>query len=84
VLPEWPDHREQGILTLRWYTHSRSSEMGRAWLALGRALEAEGDTRGTREACGHVLRLWADADDYLQDSVQAARDALERLAVEVG
>jgi hypothetical protein len=58
--------------------------MGRAWLALGRALEADGDDRGAREAYGHVLRIWADADDYLADDVAAARSALERLTARTG
>jgi hypothetical protein len=69
---------------LQRFTHTRPAEMGRAWLALGRALEADGDDRGAREAYGHVLRIWADADDYLADDVAAARSALERLTTRIG
>jgi hypothetical protein len=84
LLSQQPDRRTQGIRALRWFTRNSASDTGRAWLALGRALEADGDAAGARDAYGHVLRVWADADDYLADEVAEARTALQRLTAEIG
>jgi hypothetical protein len=79
-----PEHRTAGIRMLRWITRSWTSHTGDAYLLLGRALEADGDPAGARDAYQHVLRFWNDAEPYRHPEREEARRALARLAATEG
>ncbi|UCC73838.1 MAG: hypothetical protein JSV86_04560 [Gemmatimonadota bacterium] len=83
TLAAYPDTREEGIRRLR-YAHSDGELVFWAlhYLALGQALEAEGDGAGAITAYSQFIRLWEKADPELQPRVETARRALERLAAE--
>ena len=77
-----PERRPQAIRMLRQQTTTVITNVGEHFLALARALEAEGDRAAARDAYAHVLRLWANAAEFRQPALDEARRALERLAVE--
>jgi TolB-like protein len=80
ILTTIPHRRREGIRMLRWHTATIAFGTGAAYLHLGRALEAENDAPGAREAYGHVLRYWAGADEYRRADYEEARGALVRLS----
>jgi TolB-like protein len=80
VLTTIPHRRREGIRMLRWRTATVAFATGATYLSLGRALEAEGDVNGARDAYGHVLRYWAGADEYRRADYDEALAALTRLA----
>jgi tetratricopeptide (TPR) repeat protein len=55
-------------------------QRAQAWERAGLLSEEVGDTVTALDAYRHFVELWADADPELQPRVQAAREALERLA----
>ena len=79
VLSRIPARRAQAIRMLRWQTVHTTIQTGDAYLALARALEAEGDIAGAREAYQHVYRLWHDADSHRHAGRDEAFQALARL-----
>jgi tetratricopeptide (TPR) repeat protein len=83
ALTAYPQTRQEGIRRLR-YAHPIDDIVfyGPQYLALGQALEAEGDVAGAVEAYSHFIRLWDRADPGLQPRVETARRALERLGGE--
>jgi tetratricopeptide (TPR) repeat protein len=58
--------------------------IGPQYLALGQALEAEGDIAGAIAAYSRFIELWEKADPELQPRVETARRRLERLSAESG
>lgn len=82
ALADVPGRRTQAIRMLRRETTYNVTNLGDHYFALARALDAEGDRAGAREAYGHVLRVWAHAADFRQPALAEARRALERLAQE--
>jgi len=82
LLARQPERRAQGIRILRWHAVHHAVNTGRSFLELGRALEAEGDRMGARDAYQHVLRLLHHADPYRRADWEEARAALMRIALE--
>lgn len=86
TLAAYPPTRAEGIRRLR-YAHALFTDMiyfGLNYLALGQALEAEGDVAGAVAAYSRFIELWKDADPELQPRVETARRALQRLTAESG
>lgn len=82
VLSTIPERRAQAIRILRYQTVHTAVNTGQSFLSLARALEQDGDRAGAREAYGHVLRLWNQADEHRHAARAEAARALERLAGE--
>jgi tetratricopeptide (TPR) repeat protein len=83
TLTAYPETRAEGIRRLRYaQTPGETVYHGLRYLALGQALEAEGDAAGAIEAYSQFVRLWEKADPELQPRVETARRALERLGGE--
>lgn len=82
VLASRPASREEGIRRLRWGFEQEPDYLPLAYEALGRALEAKGDTTGALDAYGRFARLWAGADAGLQPRVELARRAMADLTAE--
>jgi hypothetical protein len=78
-----PETRAEGIRLLRYgFTEGVVSEMAtlpHALLALGHALEAEGDRAGATVAFERLLALWVEADPNLQATIGAVRERLASL-----
>ena len=77
-----PSTRERGIRMLQWLVANQALYPARGFLALGRAFERAGELEQARSSYGQVLRLWGGADDFRQDEVREARNALIRLTRE--
>lgn len=72
--------RAEGIRRLRSFTESMlPTTAAWAWNELGRVLESSGDGSGAAAAYGQAVRLWGTADQRLQDTLQAAWRAMERI-----
>jgi hypothetical protein len=79
ALSRIPQRRGQAIRMFRWNATNRAGQTGDSYLALARALEAEGDYAGARVAYNHVYRLWRDADPFRHPARDEAFAALTRL-----
>jgi serine/threonine-protein kinase len=74
--------RADGIQRLQHGFGTDPELYGPVSLALGRALETEGDTEGAMAAYRNVVRLWSGADAGLRPFVAESEAALNRLARE--
>jgi hypothetical protein len=80
-----PATRQEGIRRLRYaFSMGDIVFIGPQYLALGQALEAEGDIAGAIAAYSRFIELWEKADPELQPRVETARRRLERLSAESG
>ncbi|HEV8122950.1 MAG TPA: serine/threonine-protein kinase [Gemmatimonadales bacterium] len=80
ILAARPATRAEGIALLRYGFKSGSDMLytSVASLALGRALEAQGDRPGAAAAYSHFLKLWTKADSTVQSLTDEAREGLKR------
>ena len=80
ILAARPTTRAEGIALLRYGFKSGSDVLysSVASLALGRALEAQGDRPGAAAAYSHFLKLWTKADSSVQALTDEAREGLKR------
>ncbi len=84
ILASRPATRERGIGLLR---HGFETDLGFLPLtnyALARAYESAGDKAAAAEAYGRFLHQWDTADESARPRVDAAKEALSRLAGEGG
>ena len=77
-----PDTRPEAIELLRSGFDGDIGLIGPVMLELGRAEELAGHRAQAAEAYGQFIRLWADADSFLQPKVEEARLGLRRVTGE--
>jgi TolB-like protein len=82
VLTRVPERRPQGIRMLRYRIENLTVQTDLAYLALARALEAEGDRAGARLAYAQLQRMWTGADAFRRADLDEVTRALIRLAGE--
>lgn len=80
TLAHRPETRAEGIRRLEAFTESPLSSMTAwAWHELGRVLQSSGDGPGAAAAYGQAVRLWGTADTRLQNTLEDAWRAMERI-----
>ena len=77
-----PETRAEGVALLRNGFDGDIGLLGPAMYELGRAEELAGNRANAAEAYAQFIRLWADADSFLQPQVAEARLGLQRVTGE--
>ena len=77
-----PETRAEAVALFRNGFDSDIGLLGPAMYELGRAEELAGNRANAAEAYAQFIRLWADADPYLQPHVAEARRGLQRVTGE--